>query len=906
MSLNAGTKVGPYEILSALGAGGMGEVYKARDTRLDRIVAIKVLPDALAADPQFRERFEREARAISQLTHPHICTLYDIGRQDLTDFLVMEYLEGETLADRLVKGALPFDQALAIAIQIALALDTAHRAGIVHRDLKPGNIMLIKAGAGVARQGSLHAKLLDFGLAKASAPAGAGAGFSMLPTTPPGLTVQGTILGTFQYMAPEQLEGQEADARTDIFAFGAVLYETLTGRKAFEGKSHASLIGAILKDEPPPISTVQPLSPAALDRVVRKCLAKDPEARWHSAYDLHDELTWIAGAGETAPRAVAASVSPPPTQGHTRERLAWVVVAVATAAASGIGTLQFARARHEPATAIRFQVSPPAGSSIPGGPGAPWQALSPDGHRIAFIVNTAGQSALAVRSFDAVEAHVLPGTEGGAFPFWSPDSRFIGFFSQGKLKKIDVTGGPPLTLSDASAGEGGTWNRDGTIVFAPHATSGLLRVSAAGGAPASVTTLDAVKKEQSHRWPWFLPDGRHFLYVATAPNTVYVGSLDSEERTPLLASESKAVYADGYLLFMRQGTFLAQSFDPARLRLVGESFPVAENVGGNAATARAALSASTTGMITYRSGAVIRRQLVWMDRAGQERGVLAALDGAQGMDPKPDGRQVALSRVVQGNNDVWLVEVARGLASRFTFNPASDTSPLWSPDGSRLVFRSNRNGNYDLFEKPADGAADEQPLLVTPQDKAPLAWSPDGRSLLYAAQDPKTQSDLWALPLVGERKPFPVVQTSYDEVQGQFAPDGRWVAYASDESGRYEIYLRAFPGLGGKRQVSTGGGIYPRWRRDGKELFYVAPDNRMMAAPIHVSAEEGRTLSPDPPVALFPSRLTTGNTGGAGFSSRAQYAVAPDGRFLLLNVSADETSGSPITIVQNWTATLKK
>ncbi len=589
----AGRRIGVYQIQTLLGAGGMGEVYRARDTKLGRDVAFKILPRAFTADPDRLARFEREARVLASLNHPHIGAIYGVEESDGVRALVLELVEGETLADRLAKGAVPLDQALRIAIQIASALDTAHRAGIVHRDLKPGNIMLTRSGGASAPP---MAKLLDFGLAKASAPAVAGAEGSMQPTSPPSLTAPGTILGTCQYMAPEQLEGREADARTDIFAFGAVLYEMLTGKKAFEGTSHASVSAAIMSTDPTPISALQPLMPPALDRVVATCLAKDPDDRWQRARDVLRELQWIAETGTKV-----GGAAPRATTVRTRARLAWVMAAVATAAALGIGALQFARPRSEPAAAIRFQVSPPAGSSILGAGGFSSvystlsQALSPDGQRVAFSVSTAGQPALAVRSFDAAEAQVLPGTEGGFFPFWSPDSRFIGFFAQGTLKKVDVTGGPSVILCDAIAGVGGTWNRDDTIVFAPHPTSGLFRVSAAGGAPAPVTTLDAAKKEKAHRWPWFLPDGRRFLYVATPPTTIYVGSLDAPERTPLFASESQAIYADRYLLFTRQGTLLAQSFDPGRLQTIGESFRVTENVAVNPEFATAAFSASTSG-----------------------------------------------------------------------------------------------------------------------------------------------------------------------------------------------------------------------------------------------------------------------------------------------------------------------
>jgi Tol biopolymer transport system component len=887
LALNPGTRLGPYEVLAALGAGGMGEVYKARDTRLDRTVAIKILPKALAGDPQFKERFDREARAISQLTHPHICTLHDVGEQQGLAYLVMEYLEGETLADRLTRGALPLDEALKTAIEIASALEKAHRAGITHRDLKPGNIMLTKAGA----------KLLDFGLAKTSAPVVAGAGPSMLPTTPPNLTVQGTILGTFQYMAPEQIEGQEADARTDVFAFGAVVYEMITGRKAFEGKTQASLIGAILEREPPLVSSVQPLSPRPLDRIVKKCLAKDPEARYHSAHDLHDELQWVADAGTTA-----ADVSARPPGARTRERLAWSAAAI-MAALLVVGALvaMVAVRRAVPDLPLtRLELSTPPTTD-------PFSfALSPDGRQIVFVAAAEGVSKLWLRPLDQTIAQPLAGTEGASAPFWAPDGRALGFFADAKLKRIDLTGGAPQVLADAPVPRGGTWNRDGVMVFAPTATSGLMQVAPTGRTPTALTRL--ARDQRSHRWPQFLPDERRFLFfVQGTPDTqgVYLGSLDGGEPTRVLAADFVAAYAPpGYLLLVSQGALVARRFDAARGVVSGDQLPIAPVVGGAAGAFRGAFAVSATGVLAYRSGSTTtRRQLVWVDHTGQPRGVLLPLDDTQlsYVELAPDGRQVAVFRTVQGNPDVWLIEVASGLPSRFTFDPSVDISALWSHDGSRLIFRSNRNGQFDLFEKPANGTTDERPLLVTPQDKAPLSWSP--QFLLYAVQDPKTQSDLFALPLVGENKPVPVATSIYDEVQGQFSPDGRWVAYASNESSRYEIYIRSFPGSDVKRQVSAGGGVTPRWRHDGHELFYVAPDNRMMAAPIQVAAD-GRTLSPGAPVALFATRLTTGNTGIGGYASRAQYAVADDGRFLL-NVSADDPAASPITIVQNWTAGLK-
>jgi Tol biopolymer transport system component len=652
---------------------------------------------------------------------------------------------------------------------------------------------------------------------------------------------------------------------------------------------------AIMSSDPTPISALQPLAPPALDRLVATCLTKDPDERWQGAADLARELKWIAESGMQV-----SSAAPRATTVRTRARLAWVMAALATAAALGVGALQFARPRPEPATAVRFQVSPPAGSSLLRGVGATSQALSPDGQRVVFRVNTTGGAALAVRSFDAGEAHVLPGTEGGIFPFWSPDSRFIGFRAQGKLKKIDVTGGPPVTLCDAADGLGGTWNRDGTIVFAPNLTSGLFQVSAAGGAPAPVTTLDAAKKEQGHRGPWFLPDGRRFLYVATPQTTIYVGSLDSEERTPLFASESQAIYADGYLLFMRQGTLLAQSFDAARLRTIGESFPVAEDVDFNATLGAAAFSASTTGGLTYQTGANPRTQLTWVDRAGKAVGAIGQPGVYRNPALSPDGARVAVDALdpQARTQDLWLVELARGVASRFTFDPGNDIFPVWSPDGSRIVFGSDRNhGVYHLYQKRADGVGIEEPVVTSSQNLLPHDFSPDGRLLAYRTLV-NGPSQIGIVPLVGERTlrlfdPAPFLQTG-----SQVSPDGRWLAYTAQESGRVEVYVQSFPAPGGgKWQISKAGGQYSRWRRDGRELFYIASDRRLMAVPVRSAT----TLDVGAAVPLFEAHLL-----GGGLGLRLQYDVARDGQRFLLNVPLEDADDSSITVVLNWAAGLKK
>jgi Tol biopolymer transport system component len=883
----AGQRLGPYEVLSALGAGGMGEVYKARDTRLDRIVALKILPDVLAADPQFRDRFDREARSISQLEHPHICALYDVGDQGGTAYLVMQYLEGETLADRLAKGALPIDQALQIATQIADALVSAHRAGIVHRDLKPGNIMLSKTGA----------KLLDFGLAKTGA-ALVGAPSQSIPTAAP-LTQPGSILGTFQYMAPEQIEGQDADARTDIFAFGVVLYEMVTGRKAFAGKTSASLVGAILKDQPPPLSTIQPVTPAALDWTVRQCLAKDPDARWQSARDLLEELKWIAVEGERAAPAATTRV---------RRRARDAGIAVATALIVAISTILAMRSLRPIAPELfvtRFDVVTPPTSD-------PFSfAVSPDGRQVAFVATADKASHVWVRPFDAENARPLAGTEGANYPFWKPDGKGIGFFANGKLKTVDAAGGVPQELTNVGNARGGTWNQDGVIVFAMRSTWGLMRIAETGGTPVVLTHL--APGQGSHRWPQFLPDGRRFLFVSTYgtnTNGVYLGSLDEREPTRLLPEETTAVYTPpGYLLRVISGALVANRFNPDSGVLNPESVSLAQPVGANDGTFRGAFSVSPTAL-AHRAGGAARRQLVWCDRGGNVTGTVGPPDDAALANPAlaPDGLRVAVTRMVLGNVDIYINEIAGG-GQRFTFDPAAEVGAVWSPDGSRIVFRSTRNGKYDLFEKRASGASDEQPLLVAPHDqnKVALDWSSDGRFLLYNLEDPTTGYHLWALPLTGEGKPlgksFPVVQSNAVEREGQFSPDGRWVAYVSNVSGIDEVHIQAFQGPG-HWQASTNGGVDPRWARDGRELFYVAPDGELTAVAIHVNADGA--LAVGPPVGLFHTRFPTGANIAAGTGgAMPQYAVASNGRFLM-NVTLDDNVVSPISIVLNWATLLKK
>jgi eukaryotic-like serine/threonine-protein kinase len=862
MPLSAGDRLGPYEILAPIGAGGMGEVYKARDTRLDRTVAIKV------AKEQFSQRFEQEARAIATLNHPHICTLYDVG----PNYLVMEYIDGQPL-----KGPLPLDEALRLATQIADALDAAHRKGITHRDLKPGNILVTKAGV----------KLLDFGLARlAHKTATDGDTVTMAMTNP------GTILGTFQYMAPEQLEAKEADARTDLFAFGAVLYEMVTGRKAFEGNSQASLITAIMSSQPPAMAELQPMTPPALESVVKTCLAKDREERWQSARDLKRALEWVANG--TEPRLFA------PSRSRSRGVVAWAVAAVATLALSTLAFVQFREAPPEQRS-VRFQIPPPEKSSIQ------FFRLSPDGRALAFI---AGDGRLWIRPLDSLQAQAIPGTEGATFPFWSPDSAFVGFFAQRKLKKINASGGPPQILCDASNFPGGAWSRDGVILFARTTTSELFRVPAAGGVPVQVTTKST--SAVSHRFPEFLPDGRHFVYTVvfggTEESGIYAGSLDGKPPVRLLPDVSNAIYTppgtagrSGHLLFRRGDALMAQPFDPARLRMSGDVFPVAEQVavGVSASTALGAFSLSENGTLAYGVSVATAIQLAWTDRTGKPMGSFGPPGSYNRFRLAPDEKRMVFN---DANLDIGVLDSVRGVTSRLTFDPAVDVTPMWSPDGLRVLWSSNRNGGFDLYIKSANGTGPEELLVKMGTGNGwGSDWSKDGRFIFYQMPGAKTGQDLWIAPQFGDRKPVPYLQTQFDEQEGRFSPDGNWVAYVSNESGRDEIYVQAFPPSGAKFQISTGGGSEPQWRIDGTELFYLGADQMLMAVPVKLGRSGSESLHvgvPKPLMAVPPA-------GNAGTPTRS-YAVSNDGqRFLIPNLAGGGT-GPPLTVVLNWQAGIKR
>ena len=876
-----GNTLSHYKIISKLGQGGQSEVYLAEDSRLDRKVALKILPQHLSERAELRERFEREARAVSSLNHPHICTLHDIGEQDGIHYLVMEHLVGETLEARLAKGPLPLEQTLEYAIQIADALDKAHRQGVVHRDLKPGNIMLVKSGA----------KLLDFGLAKLQQ-ADTPTNLSALPTEQANLTAEGTILGTLQYMAPEQLEAKEADSRTDIFAFGAVVYEMATGKKAFEGNSQASLISAIMKDDPRPMGELQSMAPPVLDRVVRRCLEKEPDERWQTAADLLAELKWVIEGG-SQPDVPVLVVS----KRKNRERLAWGLVVVLVGLAIALGVLYFSAAPEESGS-IQFSVSP----SPPQGVLSSVASLSPDGRHLAFRLSSSDGSPLIwIRSLNSVEARPLLGTEQGSYPFWSPDNRFIGFFAEGKLKKIAISGGPPQTVCDAPIPRGGTWNRNGLILFAME-NKVLHQVSEDGGSATPLTTLDETHQELAHLWPHFLSDDRHFIYLAQSlaqgNSRIYAGSLDSSERTHLLDSDFMAMHSSGYLLFVREQTLMAQRFDETELRTMGGPLPVAEGIGSNTFMGRAGFSVSERGVLSYRTGGSTESsQLTWYDRTGKELGSVGPPGGYLTPALSPDGTRVAVARRDSGeaNSDIWILDVFQGTTSRLTFDPANDDSPTWSPDGSQIVFSSNRGGGpRQLYLKDSAGAGQEQLLLESNNETWSMSWSLDGQFLTVFDSDPNSGLDLWTMPMFDDRKPTPFLREPFDEIQGQLSPDGRWMAYSSNELGSYHVYVQNFPPSGGKWQISPGPGLQPKWRQDGKELFYINYQGELMAVDVKTDAIFGHGI----PRPLFQTDVNM-------VLQRNSYDVTADGqRFLVNSLIQDESS--PITVVVNWTAELEQ
>jgi serine/threonine protein kinase len=914
MPLTIGIHLGPYEIVAPIGAGGMGEVYKARDTRLNRTVAIKVLPEHISGNAEAKLRFEREAQTVASLNHPNICVLHDVGHENGVDYLVMEHLEGITLEERLTKGAIPLAEASKIGMEVADALDKAHRSGVVHRDLKPGNIMLTKSGA----------KLLDFGLAKSVSRSNV-QGLSDLTTAPTintALTTQGAIMGTIPYMAPEQIEGQETDARTDIFAFGAVLYEMITGRRAFQGKTQPSLMSAILTVTPPLPSQVISNVPSGFDHVIERCLAKDPDDRWQSARDLWLELK-SAGDLSRAPAAPAIATS--------SNRLIWLLGGAASVLLAATSTLAFLyfRTPAPVAASIRFEV-PAVGSPFN-------MSISPDGRSLAYVTPTEdGKTMLWVRALSSLEARMLPGTEGAAVPDWSPDRRFIVFGADGKLKKVDKNGGPPQTLTTLlpSNHSRNAWSRDGVILFANDRV--IRRVSAGGGDPSNVTEIDESLGEIFHATPWFLPDGRHFLFQVWSEQpenrAIYIGSLDSKTRKRLMDGESKALYVPpGFILFVRQRTLMARPFDAGRQEFTGEAVPLAEEVNYAANNGAAAFYASDEGTLIYRRGgnaSTATRQWVWMDRTGKASSPVGQPHSAAAVKFSPDGKRILFHDIVNREQpDVWIYDLDRDLRTRLTTDPAGDGFPVWSPDGERIVFVSSRSlsppegrtstpgrrgpGQQELtlFEKPSNGAVPEQVLLRPEPGKQmfPFDWSRDGRSIVVQQlqSTPGTDlGDVWVVPRSEDQKPFPYLATLFSEGEPALSPDGRWLAYVSNESRSSQVVVQPFPDpSGGKWQISTKGGHYPRWRRDGQEIYFLDPDRQLVA----VSVKTDRKFE----VGQSTTLLTAPFPFPTGFADAMQvpYDVTPDGQRFLMSAPLPAPSTStqaPITVITNWTSVLKR
>ena len=885
MSLSPGVRFGPYEIAALLGRGGMGEVYRALDTRLERQVAIKVLATELTTDPQSRERFEREARTIAALEHPHICALYDVGEHDGVSFLVMPLLQGETLAERLKQGLLPIDLVLRYGAQLADALDAAHRAGVVHRDLKPGNVMITKNG--------VH--LLDFGLARL-APISAGPAQSAT-THAMGLTGDGALLGTVPYMAPEQLEGKIADARTDIFALGAVIYEMAAGRRPFAGDSPAGLVAAILREQPPGLASLRPECPAALDWVVGKCLAKEPDARWQSARDLADQLKWMSGAAGQSMKAHPATVTSP----RPRPR-AWLLSTLGVAVASGIAVWLFKPIpRLAPYGPTRFTIDLPEGVELESQPTSPVLAFSPDGRHLIYTALKAGQWQIFVRAVDAFESKPLAGAEGGDNPFVSPDGQWIGFSADGMLKKVSMNGGTPVTLIGTPDLTGATWSVNGVIGLAPSNRSALVGIPDSGGESRPLTTLDEGKRETSHRFPEFLPDGRALVFTAGPPANggwydaeIVAQSVDTGERRVLIHGAAQAHYvATGHLVYARAGSLYAVPFDAQALRVNGSAVKVLDGVSEDQSSGDAQFALSANGSLAYVPGGLRQTQVLQVDRQGHTEPLIADQEPRLYRQPRfsRDGRQIAIS-VASGNDDVWLFDLGSRVLNRFT-SGANHLYPTWTPDGKRVAYLRSDNGT--ILWQPADRSAPPETILAGTRDlPVPHSWSPDSALLMLTQSSSATGTDVLVLR-VADRSVQPVLQTRFVEFTPALSPDGHWLAYASDETGRFEIYLQPFPGPGPRTQISRAGGNEPLWAHNGKELFFREPADKLMVATLSNGVVTGT------PRVLFALPSWTGQV------FRTNYDVSPDDQqFVMIRSSTANPANRRIHVVLNWQEELKQ
>jgi serine/threonine protein kinase len=882
-----GKTLGHYQVTSQLGKGGMGEVYRARDTKLNRDVALKVLPPEFSNDAERMARFKREAQTLASLNHTSIAAIYGLEESGDVRALIMELAEGPTLADRISKGPIPLDEALSIARQIAEALEAAHEKGIIHRDLKPANIK-------VASEGTV--KVLDFGLAKALEGETAIASASESPTLSLAATKAGVILGTAAYMAPEQARGAAVDKRCDIWSFGVVLFEMLTGKQLFAGETISDTLAAVLRSDID-LNLLPGDTPLAIRTLLRRCLTKDRKERLR---DIGEARITIADY-----RANPVNASAQGRVTKKKLKIAWTLAAVCLVCSLVLGIVAVVNYSKTPAQAPDLSMhvnTPPTWDPVS-------FAISPDGRNLVFSASSQEKEELWLRPLDQVAARPLDGTEDARYPFWSPDSRSVAFFAGGKLKRVDIAGGPPQKLADAANAVGGAWSDDGTIVFGPSWSEALYRVPASGGGePVAVTRLDP-PRHLAHVFPKFLPDNRHFLFFAWGTNPgVYLGTIDSAETRRLTAADTAAVYAPpGYLLFMRQGTLLAQRFEAKSGELSGKPVQIADSVDFYDLNLFGAFSASETGILAYRTAASTRRRLAWFNRTGKEIRALRIPEENNMSNPElsPDGRKVGVdcsvqgkNFIVQGNLDVYLIDAERGEAERFTFDAEQDRFPIWSPDGSRIIFSSGRkNKIMNIYQKSSSGAADDELLWESFLSKWATDVSPDRRFLLFT-EFGKTGADVWALPLSGERKPVPIVKSGAAERNGKFSPDGRWVAYESNESGRYEVYVQSFPGSGGKWQVSSGGGTGPRWRHDGRELFYITRDGILMAVQIDTTSQVPKKGAAEP---LFQTRMA----GMVQNTAKQQYSVAPDGQRFLLNITAGNST-QPITVVTNWNRALTK
>jgi serine/threonine protein kinase len=876
MALSPGTKLGPYEILEAIGAGGMGEVYRGRDPRFERDVAIKVLPANFSDDQDRLMRFQQEAKATGALNHPNILSVYDTGSHDGAPYLVAELLEGDTLRAKLQGGKLSQRKAIDHALQIARGLSAAHEKGIVHRDLKPENVFVTKDG---------RVKILDFGLAKLTNPEPPKSKVTQLPTTPG--TEPGMVLGTVGYMSPEQVRGKGADPRSDIFAFGAILYEMLTGARAFHGDSPADTMSAILHKDPPELTAGDLNVSPALARIVNHCVEKDPEQRFHSASDIAFNLETLSVQSESTSKA--ASLQP----SVRIPLLVWKIISIVGVATALLLGYAYLKAVRKPQEVIRSSILLPEKWYYQG-----WgMALSPNGKRLAFVAGSEGKGVLWIRALEKTDAEEVPGTESAAFPFWSPDSRFVGFFQSGKMKKIDPSGGPATVICDAPAGRGGTWNGSGIILFAPEVYSALYQVPAAGGTASAVTR--PAGPDLSHRWPSFLPDGRHFLYlVQNGEQTgIFVGSLDSTETKRVASDLSNAAYATpGYLLFVRGNTLMGQSFDPDRQILKGEPFRITQQkIGSDSTTSAFSYTVADGGILAYRTSSILWTQMHWYDLSGRPVGQIGEPGYYVLMDIARDSNKVLVERLdpETQEGDLWVFDLARDSAYRVTFQPGNYFGAVFSFDGQRIVYgrEDSLSLGRDIFVKSSSGTDAEKSLVHSDGWKMPNGWSPDGRFILYQSTTKKGNAELWLLPLTGDQKPRPFLQTPFNTYSGAFSPDGKWIAYASDESGRSEVYVKAVTGPG-RWQVSTNGGFGPGWLNDGKELTYGSIDNKFAMA---VDIKAGLDLAFGTPhqIVELPQNVPC-------------LATFDGQRFLCADPVTGESGpiSTPISLVVNWQAGL--